>query len=290
PFAAQTSNSTPSSAAKTQLVILGTGTPKADPDTSGPSVAVVVGGSAYLIDCGPGVVRRAAAAQRKGISALLPSKIQVAFITHLHSDHTVGYPDLIFTAGSQRKRPLEVYGPKGLQRMTSYIQQAWSEDVYIRSHGPNEPNPIAYKVNVHEIKPGVVYKDDNVTVSAFLVAHGNWAQAFGYKFETADRTIVISGDTSPTDAIVKACNHCDILLHEAYGESRVSHSAKSNDYFRTFHTSVVELAKEATEAKPGLLILYHQMYSDGQSYDQLLDEARQHYQGKVVSARDLDVY
>jgi ribonuclease BN (tRNA processing enzyme) len=157
--------------------------------------------------------------------------------------------------------------------------------------GLSQANRTGYKVQVHEIVPGIVYKDKNVTVSAFLVAHGSWDQAFGYKFETADRTIVISGDTAPTDSVVKACNRCDVLLHEAYsGVGLLSRTPEMQEYMRSFHTSSVELAKEAAQAQPRLLVLYHQMYGGGVTYDQLLGEVKQHYSGNVVSARDLDVY
>jgi ribonuclease BN (tRNA processing enzyme) len=279
--------------AHTQVVILGTGTPHADPDNSGPAIAIVAGGTAYLVDCGPGVVRRAAAAERKGIAALAPGDIHVVFITHLHSDHTLGYPDLIFTPWVLgRTEPLEVYGPWGLQSMTNYIEKAWEKDIDVRTNGLEMANRTGYKVRVHEIAPGVVYKDRNVTVRAFLVKHGSWDQSFGYRFETADRTIVLSGDTAPTDAVVKACNGCDVLLHEVYSVTGFhERSLEGQDYFLKFHTSSVELAKEATEAKPGLLILYHQLYGGGDvTYDQLLREVERRYSGKVVSAHDLDVY
>lgn len=289
--AAQVSRSGPSSS-RTKVVILGTGTPQADPDNSGPAVAVVVGDAAYLVDCGPGVVRRAAAAQRKGVAALAPQNIHVVFITHLHSDHTLGYPDLIFSPWVLgRVDPLEVYGPRGLKNMTSYIERAWEKDIDVRTNGLEQANRTGYKVDVHEIEPGIIYKDKNVTVSAFLVAHGSWDQAFGYEFQTADRTIVFSGDTAPTDAVVKACNRCDVLLHEVYSEAGFSRSTpRLQKYLRAFHTSTLELAKEVTDARPGLLILYHQVNLGGVTYDQLLDELKQHYSGNVVSARDLDVY
>jgi ribonuclease BN (tRNA processing enzyme) len=290
--AGQVSDSRPSSTSQTQVVILGTGTPQADPDNSGPSVAVIAGGTAYLVDCGPGVVRRAAAAQRKGVAALVPQNIHVVFITHLHSDHTLGYPDLIFSPWVLgRSDPLEAYGPRGLQDMTDYIEKAWGKDIDVRTNGLEQANRTGYKVQVHEIAPGIVYKDKNVTVSAFLVAHGSWDQAFGYKFETADRTIVISGDTAPTDSVVKACNRCDVLLHEAYSEGDFSaRTPERQKYFRSFHTSSAELAKEATQAQPRLLVLYHQMYGANVTYDQLLGEVKQHYSGNAVSAHDLDVY
>jgi ribonuclease BN (tRNA processing enzyme) len=288
-FAQQTG---PSSSSQTRVVVLGTGTPQADPDNSGPAVAVVINQTAYLVDCGPGVVRRAAAAERKGVGALAPQSIRVVFITHLHSDHTLGYPDLIFSPWVLgRAVPLEVYGPRGLQDMTDHIEKAWEKDIDVRTNGLEQGNRTGYKVQVHEIRPGIVYKDKNVTVSAFLVPHGSWDQAFGYRFETADRTIVFSGDTAPTDAVGKACHGCDVLLHEVYSETSFSiRSPQAQKYFRSFHTSSFELAKEATEAKPGLLVLYHQMYGDDVTYDHLLAEVKQHYSGTVVSARDLDIY
>ena len=214
-------------------------------------------------------MRRAAAAQRKGITALVPQNIHVVFITHLHSDHTLGYPDLIFSPWVLgRTDPLEAYGPRGLQNMTDYIEKAWEKDIDVRTNGLEQANRTGYKVHVHEIEPGMVYQDKNVTVSAFLVAHGSWDQSFGYRFETADRTIVISGDTAPTDSVVKACSRCDILLHEAYSDGGLLNlTPERQKYFRSFHTSSLELAKEAEQAQPRLLVLYHQMYGGGVTYD-----------------------
>src|SRR5262245_12379337 len=106
----------------TQVVFLGTGTPRPDPERSGPGTAIIVNGSAYLVDFGPGVVRRAAAAFDKGVTALAVDKLDIAFVTHLHSDHTVGLPDLIFTSWVQgRDKPLRVYGPKGLDAMARHV-------------------------------------------------------------------------------------------------------------------------------------------------------------------------
>src|SRR5207248_9975472 len=143
--------------------------------------------------------------------------LKIVFITHLHSDHTLGYPDLIFTPWVlERAEPLEAYGPRGLKRMTEHIERAWSEDVRLRLHGLEEANATGYRVNVHEIRlsrsdadtrarapaPHVIYRDANVTVSEFPVKHGSWKYAYGYRFDTKDRRIVISGDTAPTDEVV----------------------------------------------------------------------------------------
>src|SRR5215471_18922996 len=181
-------------ASSARIVMLGTGTPLADPERSGPSVAIVVNGVPYIVDCGPGVVRRAAAAYNKGEAALKVSNLKTLFITHLHSDHTLGYPDMILSpAVLHRGAPLEAYGPRGLKSMTDHLMEAYREDIKLRINGLEHGDPAAYHVNVHEIAPGTIFKTDAVTVKAFPVKHGAWTYAFGYRFETGDRSIVISG-------------------------------------------------------------------------------------------------
>jgi ribonuclease BN (tRNA processing enzyme) len=139
---------------RTKVVLLGTGTPVPDPDRSGPATAIVVGDSAYLVDFGPGVVRRAqAAVLSRGVKALEPGNLKVAFATHLHSDHTAGYSDLILTGWtSGRSTPLEVYGPAGLNSMTEHILQAYRIDIETRTNPEGNQRVIAdgWKVNAHE--------------------------------------------------------------------------------------------------------------------------------------------
>src|SRR5215467_4604427 len=263
-------------AARMQVVILGTGNPSADPERWGPAVAIVVNGRAYLVDCGPGVVRRAAAAEKNGIAALKAKELKIVFITHLHSDHTLGYPDLIFSPWVLgRKEPLEAYGPRGLKSMTDHIEKAWREDVEVRQRGLEQANAIGYRVHVHTIRPGLVYRDENVTVTAFSVKHGIWKEAYGYKFETKDRKIVISGDTAPTDEVVKACDGCDVLLHEVYNPhgAKLQQEPHEKEYFRTFHTSPEELGEIARRARPKLLVLYHQVWMQLPE-DDLLDQMK----------------
>jgi ribonuclease Z len=276
---------------KAQIIMLGTGTPQADPDRSGPSIAIVVNGSAYLVDCGPGVVRRAAAAEKAGISALAVSNLKTVFITHLHSDHTLGYPDLILSPWVLgRDHPLEAYGPHGLRRMTGHIEKAWAEDIDIRKRGLEQANATGYKVVVHEIKPGVVYQDGNVKVTAFAVKHGLWKEALGYRFDTADRSIVLSGDTAPTAAVAKACNGCDVLMHEVYNpHGKEMEEEHWREYFRTFHTSPEELGEIARKAHPGLLLVYHQVLEHLPEED-LVEQVRNSYAGKFEFAKDLGVY
>jgi ribonuclease Z len=123
-------------ATKTQVVMLGTGTPLPDPDRSGPSTAIVVNGTGYIVDAGTGVVRRAAAARDKGVKALEPTNLRIAFLTHLHADHTLGLPDLILTSWIMgRKEPLELYGPAGTREMVEHILQAYDVDIKVRTEG-----------------------------------------------------------------------------------------------------------------------------------------------------------
>jgi ribonuclease BN (tRNA processing enzyme) len=268
-----------------QLILLGTGTPNADADRSGPAVAIVANGQPYLVDFGPGVVRRAAAA---GIAV---KTLKIAFATHLHSDHTTGLADLIFTPWTlERDAPLQLYGPRGLRAMAEHIEKAYREDIAIRLDGGEPSNKTGYKVTVKEIQPGEIYRDANVTVTAFRVAHGEWRDAFGYRFDADGRSFVISGDTTPTDAVVKACHGCDVLVHEVYSESGFGRRPREwQRYHARYRTSSRELGEIATRARPGVLVLYHQLFW-GTSEADLLKEVRRGYAGKVVSGHDLDVY
>ncbi|MGA2262844.1 MAG: MBL fold metallo-hydrolase [Acidobacteriota bacterium] len=275
----------------TQVVLLGTGTPNADPERSGPAVAIVVNGSPYLIDCGPGVVRRAAAAALKGVAGLTVTRLNRLFITHLHSDHTLGYADVILSPWTLgRADPLEVYGPKGLKSMTQHLLAAYREDIQVRTGGLEPANKTGYRVKSHEIVPGQIYIDANVTVSAFAVNHASWPLAFGYRFQTPDRNIVISGDTTPSQSIIDNCHGCDVLIHEVYSQQGfLRRPPEWQRYHSASHTSTIELAEIANKAKPGLLILYHQLFW-GTTEQDLLEELRQHYKGRVVSGHDLDIF
>jgi ribonuclease BN (tRNA processing enzyme) len=283
----------------TRIVMLGTGTPRPDPDRSGPATAIVINGTPYLIDFGPGVVRRVTAAFERGVAALgrAGTNIKTAFLTHLHSDHTIGYPDLIFTPWVMgRHEPLDVYGPKGIKHMTACVLEAWRVDIEGRTNGVNQHNSTGYKVNAHEITSGVVHKDRNVTVTAFPVRHEEMADSFGYRFDARDRSIVISGDTAPTQAIVDASRGCDVLIHEVYAMATYrTISTRSQEFRRTHHTSSIELAEIANSVKPDLLVIYHRSNAGGgllslDRDDVVIEEIKRDYKGRVVAAHDLDVF
>ncbi|GAK55100.1 putative hydrolase [Candidatus Vecturithrix granuli] len=276
---------------KSQIVLLGTGTPNADPERHGPSVAIVVNQTPYIVDCGPGVVRRAAAAYQAGVKGLEVRNLSHAFITHLHSDHTVGYPDLIFTPWVlERNEPLEVYGPPGLQEMTNHLLAAYQADIHERLYGLEPANDQGYQVHVTEIVPGQIYCDANVRVEAFRAKHGSWP-AYGYKFFTPDRTIVISGDTAPFEGMVEQYQGCDVLIHEVHSAVGLQQRAPEwQKYHSSVHTSSIELAEVAAQARPGMLILYHQLFHGVVSEEELLREVQDRYDGTVISGKDLDVY
>jgi ribonuclease Z len=213
------------------------------------------------------------------------------FITHLHSDHTLGLPDLIFSPWVlERAEPLEAYGPPGLAAMASNIQAAWREDVEIRLRGGEPSNKTGYRVKAHEVQPGVIYKDANVTVKAFAVPHGAWKYAYGYRFEARDRTIVISGDATFSPAMIEQARGADVLIHEVYSEAGFATlSPEWKKYHAAYHTSARDLARIAAAARPRLLVLYHFLLW-GQTEEQLLREIRAGYDGKVVVGKDLDVF
>ena len=290
---------------ETKLVLLGTGTPNACPNASGPSSAVVVGDRAYLVDFGPGVVRQAAKAYQQGIDALRPDRLMIAFCTHLHTDHTAGYPDLIFTPWVlERPKPLKVFGPKGIQNMTEHILKAYETDIDFRIHGFEKANENGYKVETTDIQPGIIYQDDRVTVEAFPVSHGT-LESYGFKFTTPDKVIVISGDTAPLEIVAEKAKDCDILLHEVeYTAGLSAREPKWQKYHQEVHTLSVDLAKIAQKARPKLLVTYHRIYHmeiQDNTVDVEAEIARRNeailqeikdagYDGAVVNGLDLDIF
>ena len=185
--------------------------------------------------------------------------------------------------------------------MTDHILEAYSADFETRSQHYKEnlysvgSFPEGHNVNAHEISAGVVYKDANVTVTAFRTKHA--MESYGYRFDTADRSIVISGDTNPTQATIDACHGCDVLIHEVLTHDWLAKRPDFQNYAAKFHTTTTQLAELASKAKPRLLVLYHASISWRPGVDNqrsrpevLLSEMMARYSGHVVVGRDLDVY
>jgi ribonuclease Z len=283
----------PAPAPATHVILLGTGTPVPDPDAWGPASAVVVGGRLFLVDAGAGVTRRLAAAGFPRVK-----DVTATFLTHLHSDHTLGYPDLVFTTWIMgRRAPLAVFGPPGLRDMTARLLEAWGPDIDVRVKGLERETREWLAPDVREIGPGttsVVYDRDGVRVTAVAVPHGDW-RAFAYRFDTPTRSIMFSGDTAPSVALAEAARGTDVLVHEVYNGSRAVPENRPGgehwpEYLRTAHTSDVELARLAGQIRPGLLVLNHVLRLGG-TEQEILDRIRAAgYTGRVVVGHDLDRY
>jgi ribonuclease Z len=279
----------------TKLVILGSGNPNPSPFQSGCSVAIIVFNTPYIIDFGPGLIRKAAAmspAYGGNIRGLDVKNIKRAFLTHLHSDHTTGYPDLILTPWVMgRDEPLEVYGPEGINAMTENILKAYEEDIRYRLYGSEPANNQGWRVNSHEFtNEGEIYRDENVKVEAFPVPHGSWPNSWGFRFTTPDKVIVVSGDTKPSEKILEYARDADILVHEVYSKKGFDTKNESwKAYHSENHTSTYELGEIAGKTNPGLIVLYHILFW-GASDQELLDEIATKYKGKVMVGHDLDVY
>ncbi len=278
---------------ETKLIILGSGTPNPNPERSGSAYAVVTNGQAYLVDFGPGVVRRA--------SALSPSwggkfqemeieNLQYAFLTHLHSDHSAGLSDLILSPWVLgRESSLKLFGPIGLKNMASNITKAYREDIDYRINGSQPSNSEGFKTSVTEISEGIIFQDKNVSVEAFLNNHGGFKNSFGFIFRTQDKKIVFSGDTAYSKKLIELSSNADILVHEVYSEKGFQEKTKDwQKYHKAHHTSAIDVGKIAKISQPKKLILSHILFW-GNTESSIIKEVRQNYDGELVIADDLMV-
>jgi ribonuclease BN (tRNA processing enzyme) len=280
PVAAQTPQVT--------VITLGTGGPNPLPDRQGPATAVTVGERVFLFDAGTGVERQLNAAHLpiSGPTAL--------FLTHLHSDHTLGLADLILTSWVMRRsRPFPVYGPAGTDAMVRYLMAAYAEDIRIRTEGLEHEVRGGERVTVHRVRPGVVFDSGGVRITAIPVPHGSWEEAFGYLIEAPGRRIVISGDTRYSEALERAATGVDVLVHEVYPSTRSAREERPGGddwpaYLRSFHTSDDDLGGLAQRAQPKLLVLTHVVRMGAPDSEVIAGVRRGGYQGPLVVAKDLD--
>jgi len=274
---------------ETQVVMLGTGNPVPDAYRAGPSIAVIHKGEAYLFDIGAGAIQNAVTARYKyDIPSLYPSQICCVFLTHLHSDHTMDYSELAFTLWWRRRAPIFAWGPAGLEQMTQGMYEMMAPDTALRTSGVQPLQmPDAYKINTTEIEEGIVFQKDDLKVEAFLVNHGEIKPAFGYRITTDDKTIVISGDTAISKRVLEMSRGVDILFHEVISDSGLARNTEFwQKYHRSAHTVASDLGRLASEAQPGLLVLYHGLFY-GVPEASVVDEVRTTYDGEVVLANDL---
>ncbi|MEM7336117.1 MAG: MBL fold metallo-hydrolase [Chloroflexota bacterium] len=273
----------------TKVVLLGTGSPSCQPHSFQSSSAVVVGERPFIIDCGGGTVQRISQAIANGQSQLQFNNIGDLILTHLHPDHTSGLADFIITTWVLRRfKTLNIYGPKGTAKMVNLLVEAY--ELGIAEHQRAEfPNADTLRLQVIEYTSGPLIQDEHVTVTAFDVSHGG-LESYGLKFETADKTVVFSGDTKPHPNIIQHAQNCDLLIHECYSEVGLHQSHFSVSYFRRMHTSTQELAEIANQSKPKKLIITHKMHLSDISDASFVDEIKQKYDGVVLMGQDLEVF
>jgi len=272
----------------TRLIVLGSGTPVPDPERAGPAFAVTYGTRTFLFDAGAGVMRRVAAA------GLAIDGMTAVFLTHLHSDHTLGLPDVIHTTWVMgRATPMPVIGPPGTSVMVGHLHAAWVEDIVVRTEGLERGRKGGYRVNVKETTGGVVYDSAGIRIRAIPVQHGSWNYAFAYRIDTPDRSIVLGGDTAPSRALEEAAFGVDLLVHEVYDSKRVAPENRPGgeewpQYLREYHTSDEELGAIAARARPKQLILTHVLRMGGTMEEVVAGVRRGGFTGRVVVATDLE--
>ena len=281
-----------SEAPKTRLILLGTGGgPRPRTASSAPAQVVFANDSAYVVDCGNGVARQLVFA---GVAL---RTLRHVFITHHHSDHNADYGNLLllsWTAGL--RTPVDCWGPPPLTRMTDLFFKMNAPDIDARIADEGRV-PLQPLVRVHELNQGgVVLEDENVKVTAALVHHPPMIPSLAYRFDGADRSIVISGDTTPSDNLVQLAQGADILVHEALYPAAVdrlvSGVSNASDLKRSIlshHTSAEEAGRVASAARVKTLVLSHLIPSDDPAVtdEMWIDAARLHFGGRIVVGKDL---
>lgn len=265
-----------------RLVLLGSGYPYPSTERAGPSCAVLVGKRAFIVDAGRGVTMRLAALGNPW------SSIHAAFITHLHSDHIDGLPDLFHCAWEFGDgKPFELYGPKGIKQVSDGMLQFYAPDIIIRRDLTEKLPSEGARINVHEVQEGVTFNIPGVVkVTAFLVDHPPITPSFGYRFDAGKHSIVISGDTRPSENLVRFAQGADILVHEAYVRKSTAADDPNRWSIYKYHTSAKEAGEAAAKAKVKALVLTH-LIPESASDQDFLDEAKKAFNGKIIVGHDL---
>jgi ribonuclease BN (tRNA processing enzyme) len=278
--------------AGTKLILLGTGGgPRPRKASSAPAQVIVNNGTSYVVDCGNGVARQLVSA------GLALTTVRHVFLTHHHSDHNADYGNLLWLAWASGLRTrVDTWGPPPLEKMTRlfFEMNAYDIDTRIADEGRV---PLAPIVHVHELTDGgVVWQDEHVKVSSALVQHAPVVPAFGYRFDARDRSIVISGDTAPSENLVKLARGADVLVHEALYPSAVERLVAGVPNATTLarsilshHTTAEDAGRVANAAGVKTLVLSHFVPADDPTVTDAMwiEAARTHFGGSIVVGRDL---
>lgn len=255
-----------------KVTVLGTGTPYPHGDRFGPAILVEAAGKKLLFDCGRGVLIRL---RQAGVQA---NDIDAVFLTHLHSDHVVGLPDLLLTGWLLgRTEPLRLWAPAGGRKMAQHLVQAFAFDRRVRERTAKLPGKGA-EFEVHEVGAAEIYDDGGVRVKAFVVDHGPVKPAFGYRIDYAGHAVVISGDTRFSENLITSAKDADCLIHVAWSIDAKDATPPS----RRLLASAEDAARVFTAVKPKLAVVYHYDDDDG-----MTDAIKAGYGGKFIIARDL---
>jgi ribonuclease Z len=273
------------SQASFQVTLLGTGAPAPRMDRFGPSTLVEAGGKKFIFDAGRGAMQRL---HQLGIPF---GDIDAMFLTHHHSDHVVGFPDLWLTGWigrpwGRRSAPLEVWGPEGTQQMMEHLPQAFAVDIRVRLR--NYP-PEGVKLVAHEIREGVVLEAGGVKISAFEVDHGSEElPAFGYRIDYGGRSVVLSGDTTFNDNLIRHAEGADVLVHEvtAAGGS-TPENARQLKRIAANHTTPEQAAEVFARVKPRLAVYNHLLLFGSAAPEDLVPATRKKYAGPLIVGEDL---
>ena len=275
-----------------RLILLGTaGGPRPRKTRSAPAQVIVVNETAYVVDCGDGVARQLV------IAGIPLANVRHVFLTHQHSDHNADYGNLLllaWTAGLRTR--VDAWGPPPLGQMTNHFMEMNSYDIAARIKDEGR-TPLQPLVHVHELTTGgVVLQDENVRVRATLVDHPPVVPAFGYRFDAEDRSIVISGDTRPSDNLIELAKGADVLVHDAFYapaiDRLVAGVPNAPDLKRSIlshHTTAEDAGRVAHAAGVKTLVLSHLLPpEDPEVTDQMwIDAASANFDGRVVVGKDL---
>ena len=276
----------------TRLILLGTGGgPRPRKENSAAAQVIISNGTAYVIDCGDGVARQLAMA---GVPL---TTLRHVFLTHQHSDHNADYGNLIWLAwASGLSTRVDTWGPPPLEQMTKLFFQMNAYDIETRIANEGRV-PLAPLVHVHELRRGGdVMRDENVRVAAALVDHPPVVPALAYRFDAVDRSIVISGDTTPSDNLIKLAKGADLLVHSVLYVpavdrlvARIPNASALKASIIAHQTSAEDAGRVAQAAGVKTLVLSHLVPADDPTVTERMwiDAARTHFGGTVVVGRDL---
>jgi ribonuclease Z len=265
-----------------RVTLLGTGTPRLNSDRFGQSILIEAGTEKFIFDCGRCTL------QRLFQTGTPITDVNNLFLTHLHSDHTVGIPDLWLTPWifGRWEVPFHVWGPVGTEKMMSKLQEAYEYDIHIRPIHDLLPTQ-GVKVLAQDIHEGVVYEKNGVKVTAFEVDHRPIKPSFGYRVDYEGKSVVFSGDTRFCENLIKFSKNVDLLIHNvsAAREEELRQSERLQNIM-DLHLSPEEAGKVFTRAKPKLAVYTHMvLYSV--NIEEIVTLTRQTYSGPLVIGEDL---